>query len=119
MFFEGSETKLLEKIKKIFKEKDEKKKMDNLIAFLIILVVTLIIVNKILKDDSGKSSNFNQNQTGVQLVDNDSENTVLVNSGFDEDIETRLEKILSKINGVRKCRCFDNIFRISFSSSII
>ena len=45
--------RLLEKIKNIFKEKDEKKKIDNLIAFLIILVVTLIIINKILKNDNG------------------------------------------------------------------
>ena len=92
---------MFEKIKNLFKEKDEKKKIENLFAFLIILVVTLIIVNKILKDDSGNSSDFSQNQTGVQLVDNENEDTVLVNS--EENIEEKLKQILSKINGVRKC----------------
>ena len=66
-------------------------------------MVTLIVVNKILKDNPENSSDFNQNQTGVQLVDNTNENTVLVNSEFEENIEEKLEKILSKINGVRKC----------------
>lgn len=95
---------MFEKIKNLFKEKDEKKKMENLIAFLIILVVTLIIVNKILKDDNGNNSSFIQNQTGVQLVDNkDEEDTVLVNSGFEENMEEKIENILSKINGVREC----------------
>ena len=92
---------MFEKIKKMFQEKDEKKKMDNLIAFLIILVVTLILMNKILKNDSGGSQGFNQNQTGLEFVNHEEENTVLVNSGFKDDMEENLEKILSKINGVR------------------
>ena len=65
IFFEGSDAKLFEKMKNFFKEKDEKKKIENLFAFLIILVVTLIVVNKILKDNPENSSDFNQNQTGV------------------------------------------------------
>lgn len=93
---------MFDKIKKIFQEKDDKKKMDNLVAFLIILIVTLIIINKILKNDSKSDAGSYQNQTGVHLVDNEEENTVLVNSGFEDDIENRLEDILSKINGVRK-----------------
>lgn len=92
---------MFEKIKKMFNEKDEKKKMDNLLAFLIILVVTLILVNKILKDDSGSNASFTQNQTGTQLVDTRNENTVLVNSGFEDEIEKKLENILSKMSGVR------------------
>ena len=92
---------MFEKIKKMFKEKDEKKKIDNLIAFLIILVVTLILINRILKEDSGTNEGFYQNQTGTQLVDNKEENTVLVNSGFKNDMEENLEDILSKIDGVR------------------
>ena len=94
---------ILDKIKKIFQEKDEKKKMDNLVSFLIILIVTLIIINKILKNDSKSDAGSYQNQTGIELVNNKEENTVLVNSGFKDDIEERLENILSKINGVRKC----------------
>ena len=101
-FLEGSEVELLEKIKNIFKEKDDKKKIENLVAFLIILVVTLIIVNKILKDDSGNNQSFVQNQTDVQLVDNSKEDFELVDNEENDNLETRLEKILSKIEGVGK-----------------
>ena len=93
---------MFEKIKNLFKEKDDKKKMENLIAFLIILVVTLIIVNKILKSDDKTDLGINQNQTGVQFVDkSEEEKAVLVNSGFENNIEESLENILSKISGVR------------------
>ena len=93
---------LLEKLKNIFKEKDEKKKIENLVAFLIILVVTLIIVNKILKDDSGNNQSFVQNQTDVQLVNKSEENSVLIDDEDENDLEVRLEKMLSKIDGVRR-----------------
>lgn len=93
---------MIEKIKNLFKEKDDKKKIENLVSFLIILVVTLIIVNKILKDDSGNNQSFVQNQTDVQLVDNSKEDFELVDNEENDSLETRLEKILSKIEGVGK-----------------
>ena len=80
---------MFERIKKMFKEKDEKKKTENLVAFLIILVVTLILINKILKDDNGVKTEFIQNQTGVELVDSKKENTVLVNSDSNENMEEK------------------------------
>ena len=36
------------------------------------------------------------------VLDTRSENTVLVNSGFEDGMEKKLENILSKISGVRK-----------------
>jgi putative Mn2+ efflux pump MntP len=56
---------MLEKFKKMFSEKDEKKKTDNLIAFLIILVITLIVINKILNGDSDEAEL--NNETGVEF----------------------------------------------------
>lgn len=93
---------MFEKLKNIFKEKDEKKKTENLVAFLIILVVTLIIVNKILSGDSKSKEGVYQNQTGVELVSSKEENTVLVDSSGKDDLEKNLEEILSKSRGVRK-----------------
>ena len=91
---------MLEKLKNIFKEKDEKKKTENLVAFLIILVVTLIIMNKILSSDSGSKEGMYQNQTGTELVTQPKEEVVLVDNGEDV-LEKSLEEILSKIKGVR------------------
>lgn len=94
---------MFEKIKKIFNEKDDKKKTENLVAFLIILVVTLIIVNKILSSDSDSKEEIYQNQTGsVELVSNKEDNAVLVNNGTEDNLEKSLEDILSKISGVGK-----------------
>lgn len=91
---------MFEKIKNIFKEKDEKKKTENLVAFLIILVITLIIVNKILSNDKRQVSNT----TGVELVNkefNDANNVNQLNQN-EYGLEKELETILSQIEGVRK-----------------
>ena len=89
---------MIEKIKKMFQEKDEKKKSENLIAFLIILVVTLIFMNKILTSEDS-DENIVQNQVGVELVANDNQEAALVDN--ENDLSKNLENILSKINGVR------------------
>jgi len=99
---------MLEKWKKIFQGKDDKKKTENLVAFLVILVVTLIIMNKILNSDSGSKEGMYQNQTGVELVSAPKEETVLVDKGEDA-LEKNLEEILSKIKGVRNSGCFDYV----------
>lgn len=93
---------MLEKIKNLFKEKDDKKKMENLIVFLIILVVTLILVNKILKDEPDSKTDFVQNQVGAQLVNSEISNSTLIDKSNESGIEERLENILSGINGVGK-----------------
>ncbi len=93
---------MLEKIKNLFKEKDDKKKMENLIVFLIILVVTLILVNKILKDEPDSKTDFVQNQVDAQLVNSEISNSTLIDKSNESGIEERLENILSGINGVGK-----------------
>ena len=86
---------MLEKIKNIFNNKE--KRIENLVSFLVILVITLIVINKILKGDNSGESNDYKNQSGVELA----KETISTNSDAD-DLELRLEKILSKINGVGK-----------------
>ena len=87
---------MIDKIKKIFENKE--KRIENLISLLIILVITLIVINKIL-DTSGNNVNSEkesfdiQNEVGVELAKNDRD---LVST----DLEKRLENILSKISGV-------------------
>lgn len=78
---------MLEKIKKMFK--DENKKTENLIFFLIILVITLVLINRIMvEDETPKVKPQNNN---VELAPN-------YNS--ESDLEVRLKNILSKISGV-------------------
>ena len=94
---------MFEKIKNIFNEKDEKKKTENLIAFLIILVVTIILINKIWNDDSKVKDEMYQRSQESQLVSTTSNKEVaLVSNGEEDCLEKRLEDILSKISGVGK-----------------
>ena len=85
-----------DKLNKLFKgEGDNKKKIENLIFLLVILVVTIIAINSIWKDDR-KEENTNSNK---QLANIDTNNS---NNDTEESLETKLESILSKIRGVGK-----------------
>lgn len=83
---------MLEKIKNIFKNKE--KRVENLVFLLCLLVITLLVINGILKDKDSKES-F-ENRVGVELAKD------IDNVEFEEknDLEKRLENILSKISGV-------------------
>lgn len=87
---------LKEKFKKLFKnEGDNKKKIENLIFLLVVLVITIISINVIWKDDdSSKSETKNTNK---QLANIDNNNISISN---EDNLETKLENILEKINGV-------------------
>lgn len=82
----------MEKLKKMLKDKS--KKTENLIAFLVILVITLIIMNNIIKEDDTKKS---KDISGTELV-----SSGVQNHEISTDLEKRLESILSKIDGVGK-----------------
>ncbi|MCI8309736.1 MAG: hypothetical protein HFJ45_06075 [Clostridia bacterium] len=106
---------MLDKIKNMFKEKDDKKKTDNLIAFLIILIITLIVINKILKsEDSSKKEISNSNS--VELVSGGNNDLIQESNLTDEyDLESKLENILSNMNGVGKVQV---LLTYSESSSV-
>lgn len=79
----------MEKLKKIFKDKN--RKIENLVVFLVILVITLIIINNIIKGDDKKEE---KNYSNAELASTSSNEVV------SDDLEKRLENILSKIDGV-------------------
>ena len=57
---------MLEKLKNIFLNKE--KRIENLVSFLIILIITLIIINKVI-DDSEEINDDYTNQYGVELAE--------------------------------------------------
>lgn len=81
---------MLEKFKKIFKNKD--KKVENLVFLLVILIITLICINYIMKDDV--KTNEKEKYKDAVLASS----TEIVGT----DLENRIENILSKIEGVGK-----------------
>lgn len=86
--------KQLNKIKGMFQEKNSKRKIENLVVFVIILIVTIIIINLIFKDEKKENDNTSeiQNNENVKLATSKEDDTY--------NLEAKLEEILKKINGV-------------------
>lgn len=75
--------------------KDKKRKTENLILVIALLVILLVAINYIFKDDN-KSNEKDLNKISEK---NNNENTE--NEEFSNDnLEKELEQILSKINGI-------------------
>lgn len=83
----------MEKIKNFLKEKSKEKnrKIENLVVFLVILVITLIMINNIIKGDKEKEP---KNYSNAELASTSSDEVIA------DNLEERLENILSKIDGV-------------------
>lgn len=86
--------------------KPSKKKMENLVAFLIILIVTLIVMNTILNGDK-KNKNETKESLYKELATDNKASSAKV-----DDLEERIERILGTMSGVRKSKCFDYIFSV-------
>lgn len=87
---------LKEKLNKLFKDNgDNKKKTENLVFLLIILVVTVVAINFIWKDEE-KNTDTGQNDTSKKLAS--SNETIKINQ--QDSLEEKLENILSNIAGV-------------------
>lgn len=92
--------KQIEKIKAMVKskqEQDNKKKIENLVVFLIILIITIIAINTIWNSEGKNTTN---EQDGYKQLASGLENTSEDNYSTKTDLEERLEKILRKIDGV-------------------
>lgn len=85
-----------EKITALIKkdEKVSKKKIENLIFAFVLLVITLISINIIFKDNK-KTENKNILQTSSKEVSKQSTNT---------ELKQELEEIVKEIKGVRRCK---------------
>lgn len=79
---------MVDKLKEIFKQKD--KRQENLIFLLVLLIIMLIAINYILKEDEISEE---EKYADAELASSSATGTTL---------ETRIESILSKIDGVRK-----------------
>ncbi len=81
-----------DKLKNMFKGK---KKTENLIVLIVILIITVVAINYIWAGDETKTDSIIKND---QITENTG--IVQVNSNSTDDLELKLENILSKISGV-------------------
>lgn len=88
----------IEKMKSlIVKSDDNKKKIENIAVFIVILVITIIVINIIWNGDE-KSGSANNQINGATLAQK--EEAVQTSSTSQSELEQKLENILNKIEGV-------------------
>lgn len=115
-----------DKLKKIAKKTDEidneqkdtkiedKKKIENLVFFVVILIITIVAINMIWNknDKTTKQENTVNNKKLASITNqgekNDTASNIKNDTSENIDIEKKLEEILSKIDGVGEVRVFIN-----------
>lgn len=84
---------------------NDKRRIENLVVFAIILIITIIAINVIWNDDKKSSSKDQNNSYSKQLATTTNEQT------YDKEninLESKLKNILQKIQGVGKVEVFIN-----------
>ena len=110
-----------DKLNKFLNQKDSneqgnnKKKIENLVFFIVILIITIIVINIIWNGDKSKDVK-QENTSSKQLAKSTGNETVETSSQAKGELETELEEILSKIQGVGEVNVFINY---SESSEVI
>lgn len=99
---EAEEVALVKKDEKKTKGVKNKKKIENIATFIVILIITVIMINRIIKDDTKDDSKDKSSGQYKQFVDNDNKNdaTAVANISVQTDLERELEEILTKMQGV-------------------
>lgn len=91
------------KLKEMFNLKSEgnnKKKIENLVVFVVILIITIILINTIWSGDEKIADNTQTNTDKVLAKVNGNS----TNEESSNELEERLENILQNIEGVGKVK---------------
>ena len=75
--------------------KNDRKKIENLVFFLIILIITLMVIKTIT--NGNKKDNNESKESIYKELANESSSTI----SKGDELETRIEKILGTMSGVR------------------
>lgn len=97
---------LKEKIKSLVVKKthgNNKKTIENLVVFLVLLIVTMIAVNTIWGEKETKNEENNNIEAGYKVLANENQISN-INETNAYNLEQELEDILSKIEGVGKVK---------------
>lgn len=97
---------------------NDKKKIENLVFFIVLLIITIVIINIVWNGDkkSNKEQNTLDSKKLAESVNEINNNSNGIINDSSNEIEAKLENILSKIEGVGDVKVFVNY---SESSQII
>lgn len=99
---EADSLALVSKDEKKSKGVKNKRKIENMVTFIVLLVITVIMINKIIKSDSKSGKDSKSSSSYKTFVDSKiNTNSVEVsNMEVETNLEKELEEILSKMQGV-------------------
>lgn len=83
-------------------ENNNKKKIENLVFLIVLVIITVVIINIIWNGDKTTNKEQSNNDTSKQLAttNNQTVNQNQIQGTSESNLETRLEEILSQIQGV-------------------
>ncbi len=79
---------------------DNKKKIENLVVFLVLLIITIIAINVILSDDGNSKQKENTQSSAYKQLANQDNNSSNISENSEYNLSEELEKVLSQISGV-------------------
>jgi len=107
-FYYQEDTMLTDKLKSFIQKKEgepNKKKVENLVVFLIILIITIIVINAIWSGEGKESEKDQPTSDKNKKLASEVQSIQTNNKEVTEDTTVKnLEEILSKINGVGKVK---------------
>lgn len=91
-------------------ENNNKKKIENLVFLIVLVIITVVIINIIWNGDKTTNKEQSNNNTSKQLAttNNQTINKNQTQGTSETDLETRLEEILSQIQGVGEVKVLLN-----------
>ena len=91
-------------------ENNNKKKIENLVFLIVLVIITVVIINIIWNGDKTTNKEQSNNDTSKQLAstNNQTINQNQIQETSESNLETRLEEILSQIQGVGEVKVLLN-----------
>lgn len=89
-------------------EGNDKKKVENLVFFVVILIITIVVINIIWNGNKTSNTKGQNNSSSSKQLASENQTINLENSNTNDNLEEKLETILSKIQGVGEVKVFVN-----------
>lgn len=101
-----------DKLKHLMNQKEsegnDKKKVENLVFFVVILIITIVVINIIWNGNKTSNTKGQNNSSNSKQLASENQTINLENSNINDNLEEKLETILSKIQGVGEVKVFVN-----------
>lgn len=102
-----------DKLNKLFGKEDDsgtnnKRKIENLVFFIVLLIITIVAINLIWSGNKDETNEQTNNASKQLAMTNNQTQSNQIQGMSENDLETKLEEILSQIQGVGEVKVLLN-----------